>query len=334
MNYYITQTNWMLFLQYLINHFSVYGLIPKEANLFWRKLNADNLGEIVPNRYRAIQPIKGFFFPAKEEVTNEPDKKGSILIGVKSCDIGHLDITDPMFIGGPVVDAYYSAKRESTYIISSDCDAYVPSCFCTQIERAPYPLKGFDLNLTPIRSGYIVEVGSKKGEELIGFKKNLFQKPQPENLRERDKLRDKMVKAVQENNKAFTWSGPKQIVRKGYRSEKWKTEVAATCVECDGCRFTCGTCYCFILAESAKNWERIRTWDSCQSTGYGRVAGNANPRKTRAERLRNFYTCKLIYRHENFGQYACTGCGRCIDVCPGKIDIRKSLQKLKEEQNV
>ena len=327
-HFYITHNNFTTFLQSFVKQYRVYGLIAKGDDLFWQRLNIDNTASITINRYRALQPVKSFFFPIKEEVTNEPSGSKTILVGVKACDINHIKTTDAIFIDGAVQDPYYTKKREDTIIISADCDNFKSSCFCTLMNETPYTSKGFDLNLSPTRHGYLVETGTQRGQALISSRKHLFQDPQAVLLQERNSLRTRITDTVKENNKNFLWTNPKEVVLSGYNSDKWESDIAGTCVECDACRFTCGTCYCFLLSETNKFWGKVRSWDSCQSTGYFRVAGGANPKKTRGKRLKNFYACKLVYRPDNFGFYACTGCGRCIDVCQGKIDIRKSLQKL------
>lgn len=329
--YYITDTNWVNFVQALTKQFSVYGLAAQGDELAWQKLSVDNVASSIPSRYRALTPVKSFFFPVKEEVTHEPRERKNILIGVKGCDINHLKTMDAIFLEGVTPDPYYAAKRQNTIIISADCDSYLPSCFCTQMGEKPYPEKGFDLNLSPARAGFLVETGSEAAESLISIRRHFFQDPQSILLREKNDQRNKMTELVRANNKDFTWTDPKAVVSANYTSPKWDSGVAATCVECDACRFACGSCYCFLLGETKRAWEKLRAWDSCQSTGYFRVAGGANPKKTRDKRLRNFYACKLLYRPENFGFYACTGCGRCIDVCQGKIDIRRSLQRLSEK---
>jgi len=328
-HFYITKQNFINFLQPFLKQYRVFGLISEGDDLFWQKLNNNNISNITVNRYRAIAPLKSFFFPLKEEVTENPTEKKTMLVGVKACDINHLKTTDAVFVQGVVSDPYYSKKREDTIIISADCDSFKTSCFCTMMDEVPFALKGFDLNLSPTRQGYLVETGSKLGQSLVSVHKHLFQDPQSVLLQERNTLRSRITDAVKENNSAFSWSNPKDLVSQQYNSEKWESDIASTCVECDACRFTCGTCYCFLLSESNKLWGKVRSWDSCQSAGYARVAGGGNPKKTRGKRLRNFYACKLGYRPDNFAFYSCTGCGRCIDVCQGKIDIRKSLQKLK-----
>jgi NAD-dependent dihydropyrimidine dehydrogenase PreA subunit len=44
-------------------------------------------------------------------------------------------------------------------------------------------------------------------------------------------------------------------------------------------------------------------------------------------RLRNRFEKKFDYFPKVNDLYACTGCGRCILACPGKIDIRKVLKR-------
>lgn len=326
--HFISNTNWKNFLEYLTKESETYGLVSNNGNLLLENVQSENIDKIVIDQYRSIHPIKNFFFPVKEEVTQNPKDKTMTVLGAKACDLNHIKTMDSIFIGGALVDPYYATKRDNVIIISSDCNNCVSSCFCTLMEGKPYPEQGFDINLSPLGSGFIAEVGTPKGEKVVSQKKELFEEVQQHHIEERDRQRKEITEKVKENNKEFSWSEPRQIVEKHFESSKWKDEVAKTCVECDACRFACGTCYCFLLSETNENWQRIRTWDSCQSAGYARVGGGANPRKKKDERLRNWYMCKLSYRPQNFGFYACTGCGRCIDVCQGKIDIRKSLQKL------
>ena len=330
--YFITLSNWNSFLQSLTKEYTTYGLEKLEKDLLWKKASFEDVPNLSSNVYCAIQPLKQFLFPLKEEVTGEPAGKKVLVIGAKSCDLMHLFTTDSMFKGGILVDPYYALKRENLTIISADCDAVKPSCFCTLMGVNPYPEKGFDLNITPVSSGFIVETGSDKGEALISGRSNLFEEPRKDHLAEREAFRQRMVKTVNEVNKEYTWKDPKSIVESHFDSPLWFEADAKTCVECDACRFTCGTCYCFLLSETKKLWEKQRNWDSCQSTGYWRTAGGGSPRKTRTSRRRNFLMCKLSFRPKNFGSYACTGCGRCVDVCQGKIDIRRTLQKLSEEK--
>jgi sulfhydrogenase subunit beta (sulfur reductase) len=73
---------------------------------------------------------------------------------------------------------------------------------------------------------------------------------------------------------------------------------------------------------------RARTWDGCQYKNFTRVAGGANPLMLRKQRLRNRYIKKFDFFSVNLGMYACTGCGRCIENCIAKIDLREIFRTL------
>ncbi len=102
-------------------------------------------------------------------------------------------------------------------------------------------------------------------------------------------------------------------------------------MECGLCTHICPSCHCYLLYDEkgkASSFERSRMWDTCQYRGFARVAGGANPRVSRAQRLRHRYLHKLDYFKDISGLYMCTGCGRCVEGCLGKIDMREVLKKL------
>ena len=68
-----------------------------------------------------------------------------------------------------------------------------------------------------------------------------------------------------------------------------------------------------------------RTWDSCFTLGFGRVAGDANFRPRVADRYRQWLTHKFSTWWDQFGSTGCVGCGRCIAWCPVGIDVREEL---------
>ncbi|MDD5356059.1 MAG: 4Fe-4S dicluster domain-containing protein, partial [Candidatus Omnitrophica bacterium] len=115
-------------------------------------------------------------------------------------------------------------------------------------------------------------------------------------------------------------------------SQIWKDE-AKTCVECGSCNFICPTCHCFFLGDSKEENKNIRRklWDACLYKDFAVVAGGANPRKRLFQRLRNRYDKKFAFFPNTLGIIACTGCGRCISGCPGKIDIRRILKNMAAE---
>jgi ferredoxin len=113
----------------------------------------------------------------------------------------------------------------------------------------------------------------------------------------------------------------------------WQEE-ALRCVECGACIMNCPTCHCFLLfdAKSKNEYLRSRIWDGCQYRNFTRVAGGANALKFREYRLRNRYIKKFEFFYERLNFYACTGCGRCIECCPGKIDLQKIFKRLAQNE--
>ncbi|MDD5687772.1 MAG: 4Fe-4S dicluster domain-containing protein [Elusimicrobia bacterium] len=328
-NRYINNQNWQNFLLSQIGKYDVFSLFSQDdADYNYSRLTTQNLNTSLIGKYRSTIPLKSFFFSSIEKIVPLSSKKQRIIIGVKACELAHLQLLDNMFLGGEYRDPVYEEARKNTLIISADCTSCKNSCFCSIIEGLPYPTSGFDINLRPIQNGFVVEILSEKGRKLIDNNKWLFQDTIQNHLDESERNRTEVNELVLKVNKDFKFAKLLNEVVKPPKADLWK-EVAKECVECGGCRFACSTCYCFLIGET-KNFEKYRFWDACQFKGYARVAGGSNPRSTKEKRYRNFYSCKMNYRKENFGSYACTGCGRCIEVCPAEIDIRKVLTRLSE----
>jgi ferredoxin len=204
----------------------------------------------------------------------------------------------------------------------------------------PYPTKGFDLAMAPVDNGYLIEVGSEKGRKLIEDHARYFTVAQEGHINTRLRHRDELVERLKRHlapQKLVAREEVQKIVKEGYTCDIWH-EYMQTCVECGGCNLICDTCHCFLLADKPQDFspagqvqgKRTRMWDSCLYANYARVAGGANPLKLRAQRLRNRFMKKFDFFVEVLAMPACCGCGRCIEVCPGKIDIREVLKSLGE----
>jgi sulfhydrogenase subunit beta (sulfur reductase) len=124
-----------------------------------------------------------------------------------------------------------------------------------------------------------------------------------------------------------------EIVREALSDAIWD-DISARCVECGACTNICPTCYCFLLFDQkagGSHFQRMFSWDSCQVTGYARMAAMANPRARLTDRVKHRYYHKYDYLPLSHGAVYCTGCGRCIDSCSASIDMRDALRKLKEK---
>ncbi len=289
---------------------------------------------------RAFEPVKAFFLRGREQVASgfspdPPEGFGSppCLVGVKSCDLKGFVILDSVFMDEESGDPTYIRARREGLIISSDCTGAIETCFCTAVGVKPWPEEGFDLNLSPVEGGYVVEVGSDKGRRVTEAHSSLFTEAGEERIKARQNLRGTVKRQVEKNAADIGMPPPEGLsglVGPRYDdADLWRDE-ASTCVECGACNTICPTCHCFFLYDQLVDGEsgRFRVWDSCLLKDFARVAGGENPRDHLWMRLRNRFDKKFDFFPAVEDAVACTGCGRCIAACPAEIDIRKVLARL------
>lgn len=308
-----------------------------------KRYSAQDEENIVFNPYRSVEPLRAFYTYPKERVAtyftaakvSADTEKKVALLGVKNCDIFSLKIQDFVFLEGITTDPLYEKRRQETLIISGDCSAFKESCFCLALDINPHVVEGSDLNFSPLNDGFLVDVFSEKGSAVIRGSRNHFVPSTASQLAARDEKRNAVIARLKEHlaaHKIPRKDTLQKIVKAGHNSAVW-LEESLRCVECGGCNLMCDTCHCFLLSDDrfGKANEKIRHWDACLYLNFVRVAGGANPNKYRHQRLRFRYLKKFDFFPDNLGLNACCGCGRCIDVCPGKIDIRYILRRLYEE---
>jgi formate hydrogenlyase subunit 6/NADH:ubiquinone oxidoreductase subunit I len=315
----------------------------KETDYSYAKYS-DSESPLIFNPYRAVEPLKIFFTHSLEKVAGyfNSDKeldytKKTIIFGVKSCDLTGHKVQDFVFLEGAEVDSLYRLRRKNTLFISSDCTDFKSVCHCLAWEIQPYPTAGFDLNLSPLNEGYLAEVGSNRGKELIQQYQEYFIAAKDAQISARRVKRENLVSRLKKHlfpQNLVSKNIVQRLMKEGYNLDTWQNFMLP-CVECGGCNFICDTCHCFLLSDAKENQQnsRLRLWDSCQYANYARVAGGANPLKTRTQRLRFRFTKKFDFFVDNLGMPACCGCGRCIEVCPGKIDLREVLKDLAKKLN-
>jgi len=181
---------------------------------------------------------------------------------------------------------------------------------------APDAAEDVDILLTPVGAEYAVNVVTVKGETLISSPSlKDSEVNRPGKTAQRRVPADKITETL-----SHVFENP-----------YWEL-LADRCLHCNTCSYVCPTCYCFDIRDTFTdgNIERIRTWESCQSPGFTKIAGGYDPRPSKGTKLRQRFCHKLLYFAEQYGEVACVGCGRCVAACPVNIDIREVISDIQE----
>lgn len=291
--------------------------------------------EPVFNNIRVSAPVKEFLFPMREMAAvygggalAEPQIEPFAVFGLKNCDLRGIKILDCVFKEDEFLDPSYVARRDKMFVIAGDCFDPAETCFCNMVGGQPFAEEGFDLNLSKVKEGFILEAGSEKGERFVKNNERLFSELPSDAMSERDENREQAVKQLDEINAEYLLNTPIQDMVEGcYDSDVFDEEAAGECVECQACTRVCPTCHCFYLYDAKQKayFEKMKMWDSCMRCDYTTVAGGANPRKMLGDRLRHRLMHKFVYFLERYGIEMCVGCGRCIEGCAGGTKLRKVL---------
>lgn len=285
--------------------------------------------EIVKGVTRPAMSVKEVFFPPTERLltirktgtgisVNETLPEGqAIVFGVLPCDARGVRLLDALFLDTTPADPYYARRRANTTLIGLACKEMGPTCFCTSVGGAPDDPTGMDMMLYPAEYGYMAEAFSDKGHSLLA------EVGWPETV---------LGGAASDSMGCFPT--PEKSQWPGHFNDDYWMNMSERCLSCRACAYVCPTCRCFAVHDEMLGpgeFERIRCWDSCAGENYRRVAGGHRPRAEKGERLRNRFYCKFFYFPGQIGlsdTSACTGCGRCIEVCPAGVDITEVLQDL------
>lgn len=338
--YFISAANFQKLARELLKESTVAVPVKYRANSHMEEMNSGDFEDIDVSGFRTVESLKSYLFMITEKVSryfgaDEPlHGKPLTIIGVRGCDTEALDVLDSVFTKGDFSDPFYSAAHENALIIGADCTDCGKTCFCTMVKGQPYPVRSFDINLSMVNDGYVVEVGSPKGEKLVKKYPLLFLESTTISIDEKENNRKTMIDRLEDNNKDYRLKLEISTTHKRNIENKIWRQLTKDCVECSACNFICPTCTCFLLLDQngKKNGnERYKIWDACLKSGYQKVAGGANPRGRLFERLQNRYHCKFDYSFDRLNRYTCVGCGRCIDGCAGNIDMRKIFVELEKQ---
>lgn len=248
------------------------------------------------------------------------------LLGVRACELAALAIQDRVFLEGMYGDPMYRERRSRLFLVAVNCTRSAPTCFCVSMQAGPKCEAGFDLALTEIAAGFVVEPGSDRGRELLARlaigTATESQSSEAESRRQR----------ALNQTRSLDREGVRDLLLSNPQHPRWN-DVAQRCLSCANCTSVCPTCFCSTVDEvsdlTGDHVERRRRWDSCFNLEFSHMSGGAVRGQIRS-RYRQWLTHKLATWIDQFGTSGCVGCGRCITWCPVAIDLTAEVAAIRE----
>lgn len=332
-DFHVSLEDWHRFLGNQEDEYNIYVPVKKAGFIDYDLINFAPPSSIVYNYPKPITPLKLFFLPVKENVTLESirsDQK-NVIVGTPPCDLAALDILDEIYLSSPFVDSYYKTRRENTILIGADCHSVLEHCHCTTYGQQPYPTHNHDISLSVLGKKVFLHVNSEKGEAFLEELENVADivHLSEEEIKQIDSKRQNTRQKLDEQNSGLPGYKETGELIKHSDDSIWE-KYSRACVACGGCAAICPTCTCFLLIDRP-GFEKVRQMDACQYPGFARIAAGEDHLKNRADRFKNRYQCKYVWKPENFDSSACTGCGRCIETCIGKINKNELFLELTSE---
>lgn len=337
---FIEKSNQNFFVQKLIGNHRVEGVKRKGGSFCYGPIKFPE--ELCLDFDGTIIPPKKYFQPPKEtllrfttvpslELTPIIEADPFILFGVHPYDIKAINQMDRIFANG-VSDPHYLKRRESVLLIGVDPTRVAPRAFWADMEATSVS-SGFDLMLTDIGEGFVVEIGSEKGKDLL----TLYGKARPatrDEVLNRLTIRSKSFQVCKEKGLTFPYREIPILLEHSNENLIWE-EKASKCLSCGTCNLVCPTCYCFDVQDDVGldlvHGERFRRWDGCLLDDFAKVATGENFRETRTSRYRHRFFRKGLNLFNVLNDVACVGCGRCASAClPDIADPVDVFNKLKE----
>jgi ferredoxin len=287
------------------------------------------------------QSWKSFLHPARTELwtarrntggdggftVTEPDEEPPryAFIGVRGCDLKAIAIQDRI-LGTP--DSGYARRREQAFIVAVNCTEPGETCFCVSAGTGPGTGPGYDLALTELPDGYVVDAGSEDGWRLLDRLPYGLCEPEVA-----DRAREAVTLAADRMGRTLPAVDLRDLLAGTLEAARWD-DVAARCLSCGNCTMVCPTCFCTTVEDTtdltgdiAQRWLR---WDSCFDLDFSYLHGGP-VRTSPRNRYRQWLTHKLGTWHDQFGESGCVGCGRCIVWCLVGIDITEEAHALAAE---
>ncbi len=236
-------------------------------------------------------------------------------LGVRACEIAALAVQDRVLMGTEFIDPDYMVRRANVFVVAVQCTTSASTCFCTSMGTGPEVTEGFDLSLTELDAGFLVDAGTPAGRAIL------------------ERLPLRPASAAEQYGVAATVAAVRARIGDPVPTEglhdrlmaqldhpRW-AQVAERCITCGNCTLACPTCFCTTLTQTTDMTGNTavasRSWDSCFSPGFAKVAGGSFRARPR-DRYRQWLTHKFATWWDQFGTSGCVGLRSLHHLVPGR----------------
>jgi sulfhydrogenase subunit gamma (sulfur reductase) len=278
------------------------------------------------------EPILKLRRRGKDWSVSDPDLEFPpvVVLGARPCDAAAPRVVAPLF-GWDYHDPFFERRIRNVAFVVVACSAPVDdACFCTSVGVDPAGEGAGDVLLTEAEDGaFFAEARTPRGRELLAAL------PDDAPGAPRD---DAAVAALRQAARdrvprRFDRDVVRQALVERFDDPIWDRS-SRSCVGCGTCAFICPTCHCFDIQDEVVGGEVVRqkNWDACAFPLFTLHTSGHNPRPTQATRWRQRLSHKFRYYPEKFGEALCTGCGRCLRLCPNGMDLLSDLEELSRDR--
>ncbi|NOR40534.1 MAG: sulfite reductase subunit A, partial [Gammaproteobacteria bacterium] len=234
------------------------------------------------NGPQALKPL--LFAPREALWQSQADEDGRLrfseiipatepiaVIGVRACDIAALYINDKHFLQQTYRDSCYLARRQKLLLVAVNCTHPADTCFCASTGDGPHVSYGYDLALSELDDGFIVEAHTEKG---LSIQSRL--ELDAVTAAQRETAHTDNLNAAQQQTRSLPSHNLQRLLFENLDHPRWE-DIAERCLSCGNCTSVCPTCFCHSEFDDAgldgSSSNHYRQWDSCFNQGHSYIHG-------------------------------------------------------------